>query len=95
MIGTDLCSLGMNDVGTCGKIDTRLTRRCSRRVPTPSHPGAAPDLQALVLKYGTFDRIPPEAWRAHDAAMAEFQMRIRLGINRDVRSIREARTRTA
>lgn len=42
-----------------------------------------PDLQALVIKHGGYDKITPEAWAEHDAAMADYQMRIRLGIGRD------------
>ena len=42
-----------------------------------------PDLQSLVMRYGTFDRIPPDAWREHDAAMADYQTRVRLGKRRD------------
>lgn len=40
-----------------------------------------PDLQALVLKFGTYDRITEEAWREFDAAMAEYQARIRRRTN--------------
>ena len=58
-------------------------------------PGAAPDLQALVIEYGGWPNIPAAAWADYDGKLAEFQMRIRLGINRDVRSIREARIRAA
>lgn len=36
-----------------------------------------PDLQALVLRFGTYDQITAEAWRQYDAAMAEYQARIR------------------
>ena len=43
----------------------------------------APDLQALVIKHGGYDRIPPAAWRDFDAALANFQARIRLGIGRE------------
>jgi len=36
-----------------------------------------PDLQALVLKFGTYDQITAEAWREYDAAMAAYQRRVR------------------
>ena len=43
----------------------------------PSH--KPPSLQALVLAYGTYDKIPLKAWQAFDAAMAEWQARARYG----------------
>ena len=43
---------------------------------------APPDLQALVVRFGTYDKITPEAWAGHDAALAEFRLRVRLGIGR-------------
>lgn len=39
-----------------------------------------PDLQALVLAHGTYDRITPEAWKRYDDQRAQWQMLIRLGI---------------
>ena len=42
-----------------------------------------PNLQALVLRFGTYDKITPEAWAEHVAALAEFRLRMRLGIGRD------------
>jgi len=39
----------------------------------------SPNLQNLVLEYGTWDRIPPAAWQAFHAAMTEWQAKIRYG----------------
>jgi uncharacterized protein (DUF3820 family) len=36
-----------------------------------------PDLQELVAAHGGYDRIPPEAWAAHDQAMTDWQERRR------------------
>ncbi|MEY9493729.1 hypothetical protein [Bradyrhizobium elkanii] len=37
---------------------------------------APPDLQALVLAHGTYDRITPEAWAAFDRDMEGWKLRI-------------------
>jgi Trm5-related predicted tRNA methylase len=47
-------------------------RRLARRAP--------PDLQALVLDHGAWDRITPEAWAKFDANMAEWKRKIREGL---------------
>jgi hypothetical protein len=39
-----------------------------------------PDLQALVLADGTWDRIPAAAWREHDARLAAYRAAIRDGV---------------
>lgn len=36
-----------------------------------------PDLQALVLRHGAYDKITAEAWRVHDAGMAAYRAHIR------------------
>lgn len=38
-----------------------------------------PSLQALVLAHGTFDKIPPKAWQAFNAEMAEWKAKVRYG----------------
>jgi hypothetical protein len=38
----------------------------------------APDLQKLVERFGGYDRITPEAWAEHDAAMAQWHIDRRL-----------------
>ena len=38
-----------------------------------------PDLQALVARFGTYDRITPEAWAAFDAQRAEWHASVRAG----------------
>jgi hypothetical protein len=38
----------------------------------------APDLQALVEKFGGYHKITPEAWAEHDAAMAQWHRDRRL-----------------
>jgi hypothetical protein len=43
------------------------------RKPTP------PDLQALVARFGGFDKIPPRAWAAYDAALARWRAEMRDG----------------
>ena len=45
-------------------------------------PGAAPDLQALVLKHDGWPNIPPEAWKEYDAKLANWQMLVRMGAHR-------------
>ncbi len=35
----------------------------------------SPDLRALVSKFGGYDKITPEAWELHEAAMKEWQER--------------------
>lgn len=38
-----------------------------------------PCLQQLVLAYGTWDKIPPKAWQAFSAEMAEWKAKVRYG----------------
>jgi hypothetical protein len=40
---------------------------------------APPDLQALVTRHGGYDKITPQAWAEYDAAMADWQYRVRNG----------------
>jgi hypothetical protein len=51
--------------------DKQEEQRQARREP--------PSLQKLVLAYGTYDRITPEAWAKFDADMAEWKAKIRAG----------------
>jgi len=37
----------------------------------------APDLQALVARFGGYHRIPPEAWAQHDQELAAYQAWLR------------------
>jgi hypothetical protein len=48
--------------------------------PKPRRLMPPPDLQALVIKHGSYDKITPEAWAEFDAAMAEWKERVRLGM---------------
>ena len=43
-----------------------------------------PSLQQLVVDYGTWDKIPHEAWQAFDTAMAKWKDKSRYGELRDV-----------
>lgn len=40
---------------------------------------APPSLQQLVLAYGTYDKVPREAWAKFDAEMAEWKAKMRAG----------------
>ena len=38
----------------------------------------SPDLEALVAKFGGYNKITPQAWAEHDRAMEEWQRRRRM-----------------
>jgi hypothetical protein len=42
------------------------------------------NLQQLVAEHGGWDRVPPEAWRAHDAAVAAWHAERRGQLTREI-----------
>lgn len=63
------------------RIEARLATvvKAARKVVSP------PDLQVLVLQYGTYDKITLEAWAKFGANMAEWKAKIRAGEHGDER----------
>ena len=56
-----------------------ITRRQQRELERIKQLRAPPDLQALVLAHGTYDRITPDAWAQFDREMAEWKVKMRHG----------------
>jgi hypothetical protein len=59
---------------------TPVSHSSSFSLSPPLNKPSPPDLQALVLAHGTWDRIPAEAWRDYDAHLAAFRAAIRDGV---------------
>jgi hypothetical protein len=49
-----------------------------------ARPPRPPDLQELVARHGGYDKITPEAWAKYDCAMADWHVRRREAIARDL-----------
>lgn len=55
-----------------------VTRRQLRELAQLQQRRQPPDLQALVLAHGTWDKITPGAWVTFDREMAQWKLRMRV-----------------